>query len=263
MLSVDLVLGAGFAVFGLVMGSAVTAIVWRVPRRISWARGRSGCPVCGTALGPTDLVPLLSFVLTHGRCRHCQAPISWRYPLTELLCGAWAVLLYAQLGLTWACLPLALWGFLLVALLWIDLDFKELPDVLTFPGVLLGLAAAWLLFGSGPGAQHALLGLVTGSGILWLLAWAWIVFRKIEGIGGGDIKLAAMFGVVLGWQLTLLTMFVASLAGSLWGLALMLRGRGGMKSELPFGTLLAPAAMIVFLWGHGWIVAYARLLTGR
>ena len=263
MLSVDLVLGAGFAVFGLIMGSAVTAIVWRVPRKISWARGRSACPACGTALGPADLVPLFSFLFARGRCRHCQAPISWRYPLTELMCATWAVLLFTQVGLAWACLPLALWGFLLVALLWIDLDFKELPDTLTFPGVLLGLAAAVLLFGFGPGARHALLGLVTGSGLLWLLAWAWIVFRKIEGMGGGDVKLAAMFGVVLGWQLTLLTMFVASLAGSLWGLALMLRGRGGMKSELPFGTLLAPAAMIVFLWGHGWLAAYLRLLTGR
>jgi leader peptidase (prepilin peptidase)/N-methyltransferase len=262
-LSADLVLGAGFALLGLIMGSAVTAIAWRVPRGISWAHGRSGCPACGTALGPADLVPLLSFAFSRGRCRHCGAPISWRYPLTELMCGAWAVALYAQLGLSWACLPLALWGFLLVALLWIDLDIKELPDTLTFPGVLLGLAAAWLMFGFGPGARHALLGLVTGSGILWLLAWAWIVFRKVEGMGGGDVKLAAMFGVVLGWQLTLLTMFVASLAGSLWGLALMLRGRGGMKSELPFGTLLAPAAMVVFLWGHGWLGAYVRLLSGR
>jgi leader peptidase (prepilin peptidase)/N-methyltransferase len=262
-LTVDLVLGAGYAVFGLIMGSAVTALAWRVPRKISWARGRSACPTCATALGPADLVPVLSFLVARGRCRHCGAPISWRYPLTELMCGAWAVLLYAQLGLAWAGLPLALWGFLLVALLWIDLDFKELPDVLTFPGVLLGLAAAWLMFGFGPGARHALLGLVTGSGLLWLLAWAWIVFRKIEGMGGGDVKLAAMFGVVLGWQLTLLTMFVASLAGSLWGLALMLRGRGGMKSELPFGTLLAPAAMIVFLWGHGWLAAYVRLLGGH
>jgi leader peptidase (prepilin peptidase) / N-methyltransferase len=262
-LTTELVLGAGFAVLGLIMGSAVTAIAWRVPRGISWARGRSGCPACGTALGPADLVPLLSFALSRGRCRHCRAPISWRYPLTELVCGAWAVGLYARLGLSWACLPLGLWGFLLVALLWIDLDIKELPDALTFPGVLLGLASAWLMFGFGPGARHALLGLVTGSGILWLLAWAWIVFRKVEGMGGGDVKLAAMFGVVLGWQLTLLTLFVASLAGSLWGLALMARGRGGMKSELPFGTLLAPAAMVVFLWGHGWLGSYVRLLTGR
>jgi len=262
-LSVDLALGAGFAAFGLVMGSAVTAIAWRVPRELSWVHGRSACPACGTALGLADLVPLFSFLFARGHCRHCHAPISWRYPLTESLCGVWAVLLFAQLGLVWACLPLALWGFLLVALLWIDFDFKLLPDVLTFPGVLLGLAASLLLFGFGPGARHALLGLLTGSGILWLLAWAWVVFRRIEGMGGGDVKLAAMFGVVLGWQLTLLTIFVASLAGSLWGAALMLRGRGGMKSELPFGTLLAPSAMIVFLWGHGWLAAYVRLLTER
>jgi leader peptidase (prepilin peptidase)/N-methyltransferase len=262
-LSVDPVLGAGVAAFGLIMGSAVTAIAWRVPREISWVRGRSACPACANTLGLADLVPLFSFLFARGHCRHCHAPISWRYPLTESLCGVWAVLLFAQLGLVWACLPLALWGFLLVALLWIDFDFKLLPDVLTFPGVLLGLAASLLLFGFGPGARHALLGLLTGSGILWLLAWAWVVFRRIEGMGGGDVKLAAMFGVVLGWQLTLLTIFVASLAGSLWGAALMLRGRGGMKSELPFGTLLAPSAMIVFLWGHGWLAAYVRLLTGR
>jgi len=262
-LSLDLALGAGFAAFGLIMGSAVTAIAWRVPREISWVRGRSACPACGATLGPADLVPLFSFCFARGRCRHCHAPISRRYPLTELLCGTWAVLLFIQVGFAWAFLPLALWGFLLIALFWIDFDFKLLPDVLTFPGVLLGLAAALLLHGFGPGARHALLGLVTGSGVLWLLARAWIVFRKIEGMGGGDVKLAAMFGVVLGWQLTLLTMFAASLAGSLWGVALMLRGRGGMKSELPFGTLLAPAAMIVFLWGHGWVQAYVRLLGGR
>jgi leader peptidase (prepilin peptidase)/N-methyltransferase len=262
-LSTEFLLGAGSAVFGLIMGSAVTAIAWRVPRRVSWVHGRSACPACGTALGPADLVPLLSFALARGRCRHCRAPISWRYPLTELMCAAWAVLLVTQVGLVWACLPLAFWGFLLIALLWIDLEFKELPDVLTLPGALLGIVAALLLFGLGPGARHALLGVVTGSGILWLLAWAWIVFRKIEGMGGGDIKLAAMFGAVLGWQLTLLTMFVASLAGSLWGLGLMLRGRGGMKSELPFGTLLAPAAMIVFLWGQSWLTAYVRLLIRR
>jgi leader peptidase (prepilin peptidase) / N-methyltransferase len=262
-LSLDPALDVGIAAFGLIMGSAVTALAWRVPRGVSWARGRSSCPACGTALGPADLVPLFSFLFARGRCRHCLAPISRRYPLTELMCGAWAVLLFHQVGLAWAFLPLALWGFTLVALLWIDLDFKLLPDVLTLPGLLLGLAASLLLHGLGPGARHALLGLVTGSGTLWLLAWAWLRFRKIEGMGFGDVKLAAMFGAVLGWQLTLLTLFVASFAGSLWGGALMLKGRGGMKSELPFGTLLAPAAMIVFLWGHGWIGAYVGLIGGH
>jgi leader peptidase (prepilin peptidase)/N-methyltransferase len=245
------------------MGSAVTAIAWRVPRRLSWVRGRSACPSCGTPLGPLDLVPLLTFALARGRCRHCGARIGWRYPLTELMCALWAVLLLLKVGPAWTFVPLSLWGFLLVALLWIDLEFKELPDALTLPGTVLGIAAALLALGWSAGARHALLGVVTGSGILWFLAWAWIKFRRIEGMGGGDIKLAAMFGAVLGWQLTLLTMFVASLAGSLWGGALMLRRRGGMKSELPFGTLLAPAALIVFLWGQAWVGAYVGVLTGR
>jgi leader peptidase (prepilin peptidase) / N-methyltransferase len=251
------------AVYGLIMGSAVTAIAWRVPRRLSWVRGRSACPSCETPLGPLDLVPFFSFAMARGRCRHCGARIGWRYPLMELLCAAWAVLLLLKVGPGWTFLPLSLWGFLLVALLWIDLEFRILPDALTLPGTVLGLAAALLAFGWLPGARHALFGIGVGSGILWFLAWAWITFRKIEGMGMGDVKLAAMFGAVLGWQLTLLTLFVAALVGSLWGGALMLRRRGGMRTELPFGTLLAPAALVVFLWGSGWVNAYVGILTGR
>jgi len=251
------------ALFGLIMGSAVTAIAWRVPRQLSWVRGRSACPSCHAPLGPLDLVPLLSFALARGRCRHCGARIAWRYPLTELMCGAWSVLLYLKVGLVWAFLPLSLWGFLLVALLWIDLDFKLLPDVLTLPGTVIGIATSLLALGWLPGAWHSLFGIAVGSGLLWFLAWAWITFRKVEGMGGGDVKLAAMFGAVLGWQLTLLALFAAALVGSLWGAALVLRRRGGMKSELPFGTLLAPAALVVFLWGRDWMSAYLSLLIAR
>jgi leader peptidase (prepilin peptidase)/N-methyltransferase len=244
-------------ILGLVMGSAVTAIAWRVPRGVSWLHGRSGCPSCGAVLQWYDLVPVLSWALSRGRCRHCGARVSWRYPLTEFLCGAWAVLLLRQVGLGWTYPFLALWGFLLIALIWIDLDFQLLPDVLTLPGTLIGVAAALQLPG---GARHALLGIATGSGILWLLAWGYLRVRRIEGMGGGDIKLAAMFGAVLGWELTLITLFLAALAGSVWGGLLMLRRRGDGMTALPFGTLLAPAAMVAFLWGAGWIAAYERLL---
>jgi leader peptidase (prepilin peptidase)/N-methyltransferase len=249
------------ALLGLVMGSAVTALAWRVPRRISWIRGRSACTSCGSPLGPADLVPVASFLLARGRCRHCGARIARRYPITELMCMLWALLLYQRVGLVGAYVPIALWGFLLVALLWIDLEFQLLPDALTFPGTLIGILGSLLLLGFEPGARHALLGVAAGSGLLWLLAWVWITFRKVEGMGGGDIKLAAMFGSVLGWQLTLLALFLAALAGSLWGLVLMARHRGGMGSLLPFGTLLAPAAMVAFLWGHTWLAAYLRLLV--
>jgi leader peptidase (prepilin peptidase)/N-methyltransferase len=247
-------------ILGLVMGSAVTAIAWRIPRGISWLRGRSACPACGTVLGVRDLLPVLSFALGRGRCRHCQAPIAWRYPLTELWCGAWALLVYLQVGMSWLWPPLALWGFLLVALFWIDLDHQLLPDALTFPGTLIALAAALQIPG---GAREAIFGVLMGSGLLWLLAWVWIRYRKIEGLGGGDIKLAAMFGVLLGWKLTLLTLFLAALAGTLWGASLMMRGLGTGKTALPFGVLLAPAAMVALLWGDRWLGIYFGLLQGR
>ena len=155
---------------------------------------------------------------------------------------------------------LALWGYLLIALFWIDLDFQLLPDALTFPGVLIGAAAALTFQG---GARHALLGVVVGSGLLWLIAWGYFKVRNIEGMGGGDIKLAAMFGAVLGWKLTLVTLFLAALVGSLWGAILIVRRIGGGQTALPFGSLLAPSALVVFLWGGYWLGAYFRLLSDR
>ena len=247
-------------VFGLTLGSAITAIAWRVPRGISWFHGRSACPKCDTPLRVLDLIPLVSFALSLGRCRHCGVRVAWRYPLTELWCAVWAVLLFRLVGPSWLWPPLAIWGALLVALFWIDLDEQLLPDVLTFPGTLFGVAAALQL---PHGARHGLLGVAAGSGLLWLLAWIWIRVRKIEGLGGGDIKLAAMFGVVLGWKLTLFTLFLAALAGTLWGGILIARGLGDGKPALPFGVLLAPAAMVALLWGDRWLGAYAHLLAGN
>jgi leader peptidase (prepilin peptidase) / N-methyltransferase len=245
------------AVLGLVMGSAVTAIAYRIPRDRSWVSGRSACPACGTTLGVLDLVPVLSWALARGRCRHCGATVSWRYPLTELMCAAWAVLLYLRIGIGWDYPFLALWGFLLIALLWIDLDFQLLPDVLTFPGTLIGVAAAALWPG---GIREAIFGVLLGSGLLWLLGWLYQRIRGTEGMGGGDIKLAAMFGVVLGWPLTLFTLFLAAAIGSVWGGILMLRGQGDGRTAIPFGTLLAPAAMVAFLWGPRIIGAWIGLL---
>jgi leader peptidase (prepilin peptidase)/N-methyltransferase len=241
------------ATFGLVMGSAITAIAYRVPRDISWFTGRSRCPSCDHVLGIADLVPVFSWISTLGRCRHCRQPIPWRYPLTELAAATWSVLLALKVGFGATYLPLAVWGYLLIALLWIDLDFQLLPDALTFPGTLIGLTAAALVPG---GPRLALTGVIMGCGLLWLLAWGYFKVRKIEGLGGGDVKLAAMFGVVLGWQLALLTLFLAALAGSLWGGVLMARRQGDARTAIPFGTLLAPAAMTAFLWGDRWLGVY-------
>lgn len=252
----ELFIGIVVTLLGLVMGSAVTALSWRVPRGQSWVHGRSKCSGCGHVLGPFDLVPVLSWAFAGGKCRHCKTHVSARYPLIELICGAWALLSWAKIGLVPAWGFLALWGFLLVALLWIDLDFQLLPDVLTLPGTLIGVGYAL----TGPGARHAMWGMLVGAGLLWLVAEVYFRIRKMDGMGGGDVKLAAMFGAVLGPELALLTIFLAAFAGTAVAVVMMARGKAGMQTALPFGVFLAPAAMVAFLWGDGWLGAYFSLL---
>ncbi len=258
-MSIDLFFTISLALLGLVMGSAVSALAWRLPRGRSWVHGRSACPSCDHVLAALDLVPVLSWLATRGRCRHCGCRVSPRYPANEIVCALWAVLVYRHTGLA-PMMPLVLlWGWLMVALLWIDFDFQLLPDALTFPGTLIAIAASAL----GPGSRHALFGVLMGAGLLWLVAEVYLKLRKIEGMGGGDVKLAAMFGALLGPWGALLTIMLAAFAGSLWGGVLMLRGQGDGKTALPFGTLLAPAAMVVYLVGDRMIGAYLGLIAPR
>jgi leader peptidase (prepilin peptidase) / N-methyltransferase len=244
------------AVLGAVLGSGMTALAWRLPRKQSWVAGRSRCTACGRVLGPLDLVPVFSWLFSLGRCRACGARVSVRYPLMELACAAWAVLIGLKLGWTVALAPVLLWGVLLVALFMIDLEVQLLPDALTFPGTLLALVAAAL----GPGLRHALLGIVVGAGYLWLFLWLWEKVLKREGMGGGDVKLGAMFGALTGPVGAFVTISLAAFGGSLVGLVLMATRRGNMRTALPFGTFLAPAAMAAYLWGQGWVDAYLGLL---
>ena len=238
-------LGLAFSVvLGLVMGSAVTALVYRVPRGRSWVRGRSACPACGAALAVRDLLPVVSFLLARARCRHCGARISWRYPVTELWCALWAALLYLRVGPAPALPLLAMWGFLLVALFWIDLDVQLLPDVLTLPGALIGVGAALTLPG---GARHALLGVIVGSGVLWLLGWAYFRVRKIEGMGFGDVKLGLSLGLALGAGAVtsaFVALLVAMVTGAVAGIVLLMRHRDRRRAFafgpcLGFGTVVA------------------------
>jgi leader peptidase (prepilin peptidase) / N-methyltransferase len=276
----EMFIGISVTLLGLVMGSAVTALAWRVPRGESWVHGRSRCPGCGHVLGVLDLVPVLSWAVNLGRCRHCRASVSARYPLTEVACGLWALAAWRVTGLVPAFPLMALWGFLLVALFWIDLDFQLLPDVLTYPGMAIGLGAALLGAGAGhlslllmiaPGlgtslppaaglALEALLGMAVGAGLLWLVRDFYFRVRKVEGMGLGDVKLAAMFGAVLGAPLAVFSIFLAALAGTVVSIVLMARGKADGKTALPFGTFLAPAAMVSFLWGDAFFRWYLGFL---
>jgi leader peptidase (prepilin peptidase)/N-methyltransferase len=180
--------------------------------------------------------------MLRGRCRDCGVRIPVRYPLVELLSGAFAAMVVLKFGVGWQ--GLLMYGVIaaLLVITFIDIDHRIIPDLITLPGIPIGVAASFF------GLTHvspleSLIGVLAGGGSLFLVAWGYQLITKREGMGGGDIKLLAMIGAFFGWQGVLFTIFVASLSGSLAGLALMLRSHGGMKLAVPFGPFLAVGAL--------------------
>ncbi|HEX2163052.1 MAG TPA: prepilin peptidase [Thermoanaerobaculia bacterium] len=242
------------AVFGLIVGSYLNVVVYRVPRGLSTVRPRSRCPSCGAGIGALDNLPVVSWVLLRGRCRHCGALIGWRYPAVELLTAALFVACLERFGPTLEAAVAALFVSLLVALAMIDLELFLLPDRLTLPGIVAGLAVQpWIDWG---GLVGAAVGAALGGGLLLALWGGWLLLRGEEGMGLGDVKMLAMVGAFLGWRGVLVTLFFASLAGSAVGLALIAARRGGMQSRLPFGVFLAAGAAVALFWGRALVDAY-------
>lgn len=233
---------------GLCVGSFLNVIIHRMPLEESIVRPGSRCPHCKTPLRWRDNIPLFSFLFLRGRCAHCGAKISKRYPVVEFLTGALflAGALKEPDYLAW---PFHFY-FLstLVACTFIDLDHWILPDKLTLPGIAVGLLGALIL----PETRFlpSLVGALLGGGLLLLIAWLYSLFTKKEGLGGGDIKFLAMVGAFLGPQGALVTMVLSSMIGSVFGLVLILFfGKGG-KTAIPFGPFLAGGALCAFLFGQ-------------
>jgi leader peptidase (prepilin peptidase)/N-methyltransferase len=252
---------------GAIIGSFLNVVIHRVPREESVAFPASRCPSCGTAIRPYDNIPVVSWALLRGRCRSCRAPISARYPSVELLTAVLFALVYLlHSGLTLS-LPFDL-AFVaaVVALVFIDAEHMILPNVITYPGLALALVARVVvpnLYGVGSlaGAHAtppawalslggAVLGALAGGGFLWLVGWLWERFRGVEAMGLGDVKMMFMVGAYLGWPLTLLTIFVGVLTGSLAGVAAMARrGERDMQMLLPFGIFLGLGSLVSLLCG--------------
>lgn len=246
-------------IFGLVIGSFLNVCIHRLPSSQSIVHPRSRCPQCGHLIRIYDNIPVLSYLILRGRCRDCGARISLRYPVVELLSGAFAAMAVARFGLGWqALLMYALIAAFLV-ITFIDLDHRIIPDVITLPGIPIGLAASF-----GPGMispLEALFGILAGGGSLFLVAWGYQLVTQREGMGGGDIKLLAMIGAFIGWKGVLLTIFIASLTGTLAGMALIFRRRGDMKLAVPFGPFLAVGAIAYLFMGPelmSWYLAAVR-----
>jgi leader peptidase (prepilin peptidase)/N-methyltransferase len=231
---------------GLAIGSFLNVVIHRLPRGESLVSPGSKCPSCGYSLRPLDNVPVLSFLVLRGRCRQCRLRITARYPLVELATAALFVLHYVVFGWTPLLAVRLLFVSGMVALFAIDLEHHLLPDAITLPGIVLGLLASLFL---PPGLRDAVIGMLLGGGVLWLIGEAYYRYAGEEGMGGGDVKMLAMIGAFLGWELVIVTLVFSSIAGSLIGLLLIVTRKGGLKYALPYGTFLAIAAVVASLYG--------------
>lgn len=256
------------AVVGAVIGSFLNVVIHRLPREESVVLPASRCPQCSAVIRPYDNIPVISWLMLRGRCRSCKTPIPARYPAVELLTALlFALTFWARSGLTLA-LPFDLvFVAAILALIFIDAEHMILPNAITYPGIVFALAARILVpnlygvefLGAGEGAMPdwslsivgAVLGALAGGGFLWLVGWLWKRLRGVEAMGMGDVKMMFMVGAYLGWPLTLLTIFIGVLSGSIAGVFLMARsGERDMQMLLPFGIFLGFGSLISLLFGH-------------
>jgi leader peptidase (prepilin peptidase) / N-methyltransferase len=244
------------AVLGLAVGSFLNVCIHRIPRRQSLLHPPSRCPACGERLRWHDNVPVVGYLRLRGRCRSCRAPISIRYPIVELATMAVFLLHYAVFDWGPLLAVRLLFACALIVLFAIDLEHHLLPNVITLPGIVVGLFCSLFV---PPGLLDAVIGALVGGGVLWLIGEAYYRYSGQEGMGGGDVKMLAMIGAFLGWQQVILTLVLSSIAGSVVGLLLILRRRGNLKHELPYGTFLALAALAASIAGERVIAWYKGL----
>jgi len=304
---------AAIFALGLCFGSFLNVCIYRLPRGKSVVTPRSACPHCGDPIPLYHNLPVLSWLILRGKCRSCKQPISPRYLVIELLTGLLFLGCYAHFGLTLAMLKCVVLGYLLLGLVFTDAETKLLPDAMTLPGLALGIAfslvvpvndlASRIMPGLVSSAMRSeiswriwslsdsLLGAAVGASFLYGAAAIYLRARGVEGMGFGDVKLMALIGAFLGTKLTVLTIFAASLAGSLFGLSTVLavwikrfrriearatssrtsanqaRRRAWQSArlalryyEMPFGVFLGGMALLSFLFGNRLLHWYWRAL---
>ncbi|MBI3358724.1 MAG: prepilin peptidase [Nitrospirae bacterium] len=237
-----------FFIFGLLMGSFMNVCIHRLPAKESIIFPRSYCPSCKNPIPAYDNIPIMSFLFLRGRCRGCKAAISWRYPAVELLNGIGYLLILHHFGPTPATLIYAGFFSALVVITVIDLAHQIIPDMITLPGIPISLLAAGTVLPTG--WINSLEGLILGGGLFYLIAWLSLLLLKKEGMGGGDIKLVAMIGALLGWQEVLLAVFAASVSGSIVGLSFIGTRLRSRSDPIPFGPFLVLGALIALFFGN-------------
>lgn len=268
------------ALLGLLVGSFLNVVIYRLPKMLErdWqgqcaelrgvpppegepfnlATPRSRCPHCNHPISAKENIPILSYLLLHGKCAACGAPISVRYPLVEgltALLSGFAIWTFGANGAGLGALCL-LWA--LMALTWIDFDTQLLPDCITLPLLWLGLA--FNLYGTYTSLETAVIGAMAGYLSLWTVYWLFKLATGKEGMGYGDFKLLAAIGAWLGWQMLPLTILLSSFVGAVVGIGLMIATKRGRNVPIPFGPYLATAGLLALFWGKDLTHAYLRLL---
>jgi leader peptidase (prepilin peptidase)/N-methyltransferase len=248
-------IAAVVVMIGCAVGSFLDVCIYRLPRRESLAWPGSHCPQCNTPIAWYDNLPVVSYLVLRGRCRRCAARIPVRYLVVELVTGA----LFVGLVSLYPPGPLLasrlIFGCALIVLFAIDLEHHILPNVITLPGMVVGLLFSLV---TEPGWRSALIGVLVGGGIPFVIAWVYERLRGIEGLGMGDVKMLAMIGAFLGWPLTLLTLVLATFSGSVVGAGFIAAGKGA-RYKLPFGTFLAVGALVASVSGPAilsWYLSY-------
>jgi leader peptidase (prepilin peptidase) / N-methyltransferase len=239
----------GFAALvGAVIGSFLNVCIYRLPLGQSVVWPASSCESCRRELSWYENLPIVSWAALGAKCRTCGAPLSIRHPIIEALTAVMFAAAAWYYGPTILLLSRLVFGCILIVLFAIDLEHHLLPNVITLPGIVIGFAFSFV---TEPGWTASLIGVVFGGGILWAIAEGYYRLRHEEGLGMGDVKMLAMIGAFIGWQLTIVTLMMASFAGAFIGLALIASGKGGMKYALPFGTFLALGAAVAATAGPG------------
>lgn len=272
-------------IFGLIMGSFLNVVIHRLP--IMMERGwreecaeafpeykitppegqynlsvpRSACPKCKTPIRILDNIPVLSWLILKGRCRHCDNKISSRYPLVELLTAAMCGIVAWYLGFSWYSIALIGMTLVLISATFIDLDTMLLPDQLTVPLLWVGVALA--LLGISPiSLQDSVIGAIAGYLCLWSVYWLFKLATGKEGMGYGDFKLLAALGAWLGWQYLPMIILLSSVVGVVFGLIQLRMQSKGIDTAFPFGPYLAIAGWVSALWGSQITYAYLAITTG-
>lgn len=248
-------------IVGAMLGSFLNVCIYRVPLRKSIVFPASACESCKRELSWYENLPIVSWVMLGATCRTCKAPLSVVHPLVEALTALMFGAAAWYYGPTLLLLSRLVFGCMLIVLFAIDFEHHLLPDVITLPGIAVGIVFSVVI--GEPGLRASLLGAAVGGGSLWLIAEAYYRIRHEDGLGMGDMKMLAMIGAFLGWQLTILTLVMGSLAGSVVGLVIIAARKGDMKYPLPFGTFLAMGAALAAMVGPALLTWYLQFWEPR